>query len=151
MFTQIHVLRCSFWLSIALCAYVETVACRKAEDPLVRVLAYGVLDACEHLKMEGKVNDYKSIIRNHLSGEVLAVYVVLPGGRSRRTYYDSDSLVSDAAKQVAWIEGYQDPEEFAIFGDHGEGYVLLDQNSRLSNVLGDECRSRDNLDRKSVV
>lgn len=118
--------------------YVESVALRKDVDPIVRVLAYGVLHAMSQSAETRTTCDYESIIDKYLSDEVFTVDVLFPDGRYRQLIYDYNISVSESVKQLAWTDGRENPERFALFEDRKDGCLVLDQTKPIVAVLNSE-------------
>lgn len=114
--------------------YVETVACQIDGDPLVRVLAYGVLDSMASSNQGEHIDACRLVVDRHLNGEVFVLRVFFPNETSEELVYDKNTLILHAVEQVTWSAGLE-LSQYAFFEDRGDCCLFLDQKRRLSDVL----------------
>lgn len=119
-------------------------------DPLVKVLACGVLDAVQAGK-EGATNTYRSIVDRHLFGVVCLVDVFLPDGTEQQlVYYRDSTSVLDAVAQLAWTVGGQDPQQYTLYNDRGSGCVPLNKRKTLADSMLEELEQSHGSQQKLI-
>lgn len=116
---------------------MTSVGRQTTEEPLVRVLAYGVLDALQ-LSEEELPLTYMSIIDRHLEGKVRLIDVCFLNGPPQQLVFNEKTSVEDAIAQVAWTIGERNPADYALCIDSDEACIPLNQDRLLSDVLLDQ-------------
>lgn len=95
------------------------------EDPMVRLMAFGVQQA---LKKEIKANDYHELLRRTRSdgkvSEVVRVRVFC-NQKDTNVYVDYNTTVPDVIDQIVWSRGLNEMDEYDLYGESSQGDVLL--------------------------
>lgn len=112
------------------------------EDPLIRLMAFGVVRALR--KESESASDYTAFSRNFASIDPVPIYFSTYS--TKTLYVDMDTTISQAISQALWFNGGSNSNAYDLFGElPGKGLILIGKTKSLLDSL--EAAKNENVQR----
>lgn len=115
-----------------------SVALKAGEDPLLRSMAFDVMDAIKSGSQEQRSIDAQLTSDWHLSGDLFAWTVHLVDGTKHELVYDSQTTVEEALRQMGWKLGLPRLSNVVLYKERGGDLFPLDPKSLLGQSRSQE-------------